>query len=91
MSFQRAVLQPAQRGESISLYSSLCVTLGHFPFVQIMSREQTVAMETVVSDAVGKATPTNVQEWTKLNILRGSQSTQATTGTHAHSLRLKKS
>lgn len=47
-----------------------------------MSREQTVAMETVVCDAVGKATPTSVEGRTKLNILRGSQSTQATTGTH---------
>lgn len=46
-----------------------CATLGHFPFVQIMSREQTVAMETVVSDAVSKATPTCVEERTKLNIL----------------------
>lgn len=82
MSFHRAVLQPAPRGEGIGLYSSLCVTLGHFPFVQIMSREQTVAMETVVSDAVGKASPTNVQERTELNILGGSQSAQATTGTH---------
>lgn len=49
-----------------------------------MSREQTVAMETVVSDAVGKATPTSVEERTKLNILRGSQSTQAITATHVH-------
>lgn len=41
-------------------------------------------METVVSDAVGKATPTSVEERTKLNILRGSQSTQATTAPHKH-------
>lgn len=53
------------------------MTLGLFPFVQIMSREQTVAMETVVSVAVGKATATSVEERTKLNILRGSQTTQA--------------
>ena len=45
------------------------MTLGHFPFVQIMSMEQSVAMETVVSDDVGKATPTTVVERTKLNIL----------------------
>lgn len=49
-----------------------------------MSREQTVAMETVVSDAVGKATPTSVEERTKLNILRGSHSTQAINATHIY-------
>lgn len=64
-----------------------CATLGHFPFVQIMSREQTVAMETVVSDAVSKATPTCVEERTKLNILWGSQAPAAT---HTHSPRLRK-
>lgn len=60
-----------------------CATLGHFPFVQIMSREQTVAMETVVSDAVSKATPTCVEERTKLNILWGSQAPAAT---HTHTV-----
>lgn len=64
-----------------------CATLGHFPSVQIMSREQTVAMETVVSDAVSKATPTCVEERTKLNILWGSQAPAAT---HTHSPRLRK-
>lgn len=38
-------------------------------------------METIVSDAVGKATPTSVEERTKLNILGGSESTQAVSKT----------
>lgn len=72
------------------------MTPGRLSFVQIISREQTVAMETVVSDAVGKATPTtSVEERTKQNIVRGSQSTQGTPPpqplTHTHSPSLRKS
>lgn len=46
------------------------MTLGHLAFVQITSTEETVAMETVVSDAGGTAEQTGVEERTEQNILR---------------------
>ncbi len=60
------------------------MTLGRLSFVQIISREQTVAMETVVSDVVGKATSTCVEERTKLSTVRGSQSIHKVTPLHTH-------